>query len=157
MSKEKVLIGRCTKCESFVSSDDFRDKETMEVFAKKGLCQDCQDGIIKFGIDWFIHKFEEIPEEKWTEGAYQKGGALCALGFCGELSSKEPTIESISLEKLFEEYQLRVSLVNDGECPLYQQDTPKKRIVSALLDIRQKELDKYANQASEGETKVKTM
>ena len=158
MEEEHILIGRCTKCESFVGSIDFNDKKSMKIFAKKGLCQNCQDGVVKFGIDFFIHKFKDILDSKWTTRAYKKNGGLCALGHCGEFDSNDPTPQSIALEKIFEEYDLDVSLVNDGECLLYLQKTPKERILSALNDIRKKELRKYANnQTPKSKIKIKAM
>jgi hypothetical protein len=33
--------------------------------------------------DYFIAKFEAIPEELWTTRVFRDGGKCCAMGHCG--------------------------------------------------------------------------
>jgi len=39
-----------------------------------------------YDVDYFIQKFEAIPEEKWTAGMYYNSEteACCVLGHCGD-------------------------------------------------------------------------
>lgn len=92
---------------------------------------------------YFIEKFEAIPEEKWTVGEYEDGGRCCALGHCGVRAGHPLTPEEDALTMLFlkadAENTLIVSRVNDGFDPRYPQPTPKQRILAALRDIAAKE------------------
>lgn len=138
MKSEHILIGRCISCNDFVFSDDFDNEQVLEKFGEGGLCLACQKGI-KFGVNYFINKFENILDDKWTISTYKdKEDRCCALGHCGEFNSKLPTKESIALDKIFQKScGLRVSLVNDGECPKYLQKSPRQRILAALYDIKE--------------------
>jgi hypothetical protein len=97
-----------------------------------------------YDVDYFINKFEAIPEEKWITLAFGSAGAHCALGHCGcdedENGTRLHTIESAALENLFlQNVKVSVMNVNDYTGPdfrLYQQPTPKQRILAALYDIK---------------------
>ncbi len=84
-----------------------------------------------YDVDYFIAKFEAIPEELWCVDAYTKGRKHCARGFCGETSDKE-TREGIALEKLIR----WPAMINDGGRSNYKQPTPKQRILAALYDVK---------------------
>lgn len=135
---EKMLLGKCQKCEIVIYNIDLTESELKE-FAADGLCSKCQKKktLKEFDIDYFIQKFSKIPADQWTKASYKdKKGHYDALGHCGETDSKNPTTESLALEDIFQKADLRVSLVNDGECDKYKQATPKDRILTALNDIR---------------------
>jgi hypothetical protein len=132
---KKMLLGRCVSCNEFVHDSDFRTDQQLDTFAKKGLCHNCQ-GTEKYDANYFIQKFEQISDDLWTESGYSDGDKHCALGHCGELNSSEPTVESENLDSLFSKHDLRVSLVNDGMCSRYTQESPKTRILAALYDIK---------------------
>jgi hypothetical protein len=96
-----------------------------------------------YTVDYFIAKFEAIPNEKWTTGLYvdRWGQASCALGHCGvrahEVDIAVPQ-EAIQLRNLFERHPrcLSVTDVNDRNDPNFQQETPKARILAALREIK---------------------
>lgn len=37
----------------------------------------------KYTPEYFLNKFSEIPNSKWTTGELRNGDKCCALGFCG--------------------------------------------------------------------------
>lgn len=99
--------------------------------------------------EYFIKKFEAIPEEKWTKSTLCDGqGAYCALGHCGmdHLHRGSITDEARALMKLFgadfddeDDGQLFRSVYkyNDWEGEFgYLGETPKKRIIAALRSLK---------------------
>lgn len=107
----------------------------------------------KYDVDYFIKKFEAIPEEKWYQGTYfnEDKTAFCALGHCGQKDYKH-TKQSIALINIFKKADkaLNVYNVNDGnynwysdvyiegfrDFNIYLGDTPKERILNALYNIK---------------------
>ena len=90
---------------------------------------------MKFTPDYFIKKFDAIPESKWTTNAFKdKNGCKCALGHCGFTTGK-PTPEGFALAEWFRFIKTSVISVNDG---FYRElgSTPKERILNALLHIK---------------------
>lgn len=89
----------------------------------------------EYTVDYFINKFEAIPEDEWFVGYFQNeynSKQKCALGHCDYdniSSSKEGRI----LINLLNGY---VSEINDGKHTQYQQTTPKQRILAALYDVK---------------------
>lgn len=124
-----------------------------------------------YDIDYFINKFEAIPEEKWTKGMFENNGKHCANGHCGVNGDNYnmPPAEALALAEIlhplrnkswvsFGEYIPIFSVtvnINDGFAPEYQQPTPKQRILAALYDIRDME-KKDTGKATE-QPKVKTV
>ena len=101
-----------------------------------------------YNVDYFIKKFEAIPEENWTVGVYEDGDKCCAMGHCGirDDFSVPDTYESRELFRLiFSNYSCHVTNINDGEIEGYQQPTPKQRILAALYDIKKLEQPQYDN------------
>lgn len=98
----------------------------------------------EFDADYFIEKFEAIPDNLWiccTLGNY--GEAHCALGHCGasaNLEWSEQPKEVQALDGLFRGFgdYNTVTRINDGDNPHYQQSTPKARVLAALIDIKEK-------------------
>lgn len=106
----------------------------------------------QFTVDYFLDKFEKIPEDNWITNKWNVGDACCANGHCGVRSALyvRGTDESRALAKLFEiipasningdkflaYHWQRVSQVNDGLIKEYQQPTAKQRILAALRDIK---------------------
>lgn len=106
-----------------------------------------------YTVDYFINKFEAIPEEEWAPNA-----TSCAYTLCGQYTAGYKT-ECPALSELFEslhhlsEIQQKrdlagdtyhgwswlVAVINDdlpsNDTP-YKQPTPKQRILAALYDIK---------------------
>lgn len=114
---------------------------------------------MKYTVDYFIAKFQVIPDKLWiTNRLIRKRVFLptkcCAQGFCltpeqrkgvnagGTHVSVNPfqLQEVVELAELFGG-SLRVSHINNGVDPRYQQPTPKLRILAALQDIKAKQED----------------
>lgn len=110
------------------------------------------------GVDYFIRKFEPIPEYNWTVNTFVDYDKCCANGHCGIYSENQTTEEAQALitvlrntiitpknvqihfinTKRFNQgaYSFKAALINDGETKEYQQPTPKQRILAALYDIK---------------------
>lgn len=98
----------------------------------------------EYTVDYFIEKFEAIPDEKWCTGVFEDmTGACCALGHCG-YRGYNVTDESRSLSRLFGRYH-QVGCINDGdelgdgEIVEKYGYTPKERILNALREIKSKD------------------
>lgn len=99
---------------------------------------------MNYDVDYFIRKFEAIPEEKWLQKNMffdRDLGKGCAIGWCGFFKPTgefvDRTPESKALIELFLKHIRRdVILINDGDVPQYNQPTPRQRILAALHDIR---------------------
>jgi hypothetical protein len=94
---------------------------------------------MNYDVDYFIAKFEAIPEERWCEGTYDDlTGRHCALGHCGIRfeAGKSSNPEGDALVKLTATEAVNI---NDGHDGRYEQPTPKQRIIAALLDIKSKQ------------------
>jgi hypothetical protein len=105
-----------------------------------------------YNVNYFISKFEAIPEESWTILTLcDDQGRRCALGHCGV--TKDPvtqdeiyTQESEALVDIFAvstNYpNSSVALINDGLCWMAPgEETPKKRILAALALVRKEILN----------------
>lgn len=91
---------------------------------------------MKYTVDYFIQKFEAIPEDNWITEKYSNDLGCCALGWCGE-KSFHYTDESRALDNLFyNEFRVGPSRINDKGYAAYQQPNPKARVLAALYDIK---------------------
>lgn len=87
-----------------------------------------------YTVDYFIRKFEAIPEERWCVYVTDDGnGRHCAYGHC--LHNDAVTPESMALIELFPLNE-NAAVINNGHSPRYPQPTPKQRILAALHDIK---------------------
>ncbi len=114
----------------------------------------------KYTVDYFIEKFEAIPEENWTRGSISDGNCKCALGHCGVVQSDDGgwilNDESKALGNLFYgnesirvKYEFDSDYVADERIDIvwnindiYRDDmglTPKKRILRALEMVKNNE------------------
>lgn len=93
---------------------------------------------VKMDVDYFINKFEAIPDELWTTNQYHDNGKSCAMGHCGATERMQRTEESAAFEALFVRRLLNIPCINDGQYSQYPQPTPKARILAALSDIKQR-------------------
>lgn len=84
---------------------------------------------MNYDKDYFIRKFEAIPEENWCMNSYGIAGVHCAFGHCGSTLKKAKTDESIALASLLPE---NGTLINDRQNTFYPESTPKQRILGAL-------------------------
>lgn len=109
---------------------------------------------VSFDCNYFLNKFEKIPEHLWITGDWEKNSKMCANGHCG-VKNGNMNYESIALNDLFKIIPLTVKDcfkhmfhldggcsyertvgVNDGYCNEYNQPTPRLRILAALNDIK---------------------
>lgn len=99
-------------------------------------------------VNDFINFFEPIPEDKWC--IYQlenNAGQRCAMGHVlgGGISRLNDDTRKLT-HGLFK-IARNIIDVNNGVNRLYQQETPKQRVLSALYDIRDQQ--NAVNQAVE--------
>lgn len=96
---------------------------------------------MKYTAKYFINKFSKIPDDKWCMGKYTDGYACCALGHCGATNTDPTTRETAHLEALFRRLGTSAPSINDvrylspGIEPSHLGDTPKERVIDALLLI----------------------
>ncbi len=97
----------------------------------------------EFTLDYFIAKFESIPEDKWTTcGLYKENGRYCALGHCG-------MDKGLSMSKVPEAYALYkltlgilgysiITQVNDNTSIKFAVlgATPKQRVLAYLKQLK---------------------
>lgn len=128
---------------------------------------------MEYDVNFFINKFEAIPENKWCVRQWRSFmGQYCAQWHCMTdktityLTKKsiildngpyyKPTeketntilAEVKALTKIFGKSNTYIADINNGDDPEYQQDTPKKRILAKLYDIKK---------LQEPQVKVKTV
>jgi hypothetical protein len=89
-----------------------------------------------YTVDYFIQKFEAIPDELWCVGEFvDVGGRCCAAGHCGARlnggNSNKPEYMAIQKALGFHIYD-----INDGKLSTYPQPTPRARILAALRDVK---------------------
>lgn len=96
-----------------------------------------------YTVDYFIRKFEAIPEGKWCTLFLTRGiDRHCALGHCGTTESPTSadyhyTDEGQALVDIFYDHMAIGPLtINDDGGEKYKQPTPKQRILAALYDIK---------------------
>lgn len=102
-----------------------------------------------YTVDYFINKFEAIPEGRWTTGVFVIGNKCCANGFCGLTNDKRFNEEAGALADLLmplaekcrgqyndEKIFWVTANINDGFISEYNQSTPKRRILAALHDVK---------------------
>lgn len=102
-----------------------------------------------YTVDYFIDKFQAIPENEWTTHTHSDcNGRKCALGHCLTpealaIFERQWKVEgSASRVPLSEEYYAiqvlcpHIHWINNDEDPDYQQATPKARVLAALADIK---------------------
>lgn len=116
---------------------------------------------MNYDVNYFIKKFEAIPEKLWCIKKFKKVSLFsiksCAQGHCmtTEFADKfkREMVSYPSDVKLNPEWwglvtlfggvdnncNLIVAVVNNGVDGRYQQPTPKQRILAALYDIRDKQ------------------
>lgn len=81
-------------------------------------------------IDYFINKFEAIPEDKWCcHKLTGEGDTHCVLGHCS-------ADEQFALYKLCTAFEMSPVSVNDGRVARFNQPTPKARILAAMRDMQ---------------------
>jgi hypothetical protein len=90
----------------------------------------------KFTVDYFIDKFERLPDSEWCTGTLYNGrGQKCAVGHC-PYSDEYKFEEREALWTLFKAILVMPAQVNDAHSPKYQQPSPKARVLAALRDIK---------------------
>jgi hypothetical protein len=89
---------------------------------------------MQYTVDYFIKKFEAIPEDKITGSIWwsAESNCGCAHGHCGVRYEKGETEESRGLLVFLP----LASAITVGTHSRYQQPTPKQRILAALYDIK---------------------
>lgn len=112
-----------------------------------------------YTIEYFINKLSVIPENNWYVGDYENpfdSSQKCAAGWCGGNKNNQESVEATKFYHVFSKLGngLTIADVNDGKTPLYQQHTPKQRIMSALYDIYEKIYGRKYQQPVEPREKV---
>jgi hypothetical protein len=92
----------------------------------------------EYTVEYFIKKFQAIPEDLWMTGQLQKDGKRCAFGHCDPIQGYMCK-EGLALSKALQKPTLSIALINDGGHVSYKQPTAKQRILAALYDIKAKE------------------
>lgn len=100
-----------------------------------------------YNVDYFIKKFEAIPENQWITGGLGYKGRHCALGHCGVTNLSHHNKESSALGQLLglscpgEVWKINdLAAWSDPVCDPYRHlPTPKQRILAALLDVKAKQ------------------
>lgn len=98
---------------------------------------------MNYTVDYFIKKFEAIPEYDFGSGSIS---SHCIYWHCDYTCSYKGQIAN-ALTEIFDKAfgiipdrngnkQYFVYEINDGFNPSYQQPTPKQRILAALADIK---------------------
>lgn len=90
---------------------------------------------MKYNLEYFIAKFESIPEYKWLCGEFsdEYGECKCALGHCG-VRQETDTPEG---DYLLELTDFDIAEVNDGVRGYDTLgSTPKQRVVNYLKSLR---------------------
>lgn len=101
-----------------------------------------------YTVDYFITKLSAIPEDRWCVGTLQDStGRRCALGhFHPAFNRPDPLYCGDDLGDFImlfhDNLKTAAYMVNNGDCPHYQQTTPKQRILAALYDIKAKQQPK---------------
>lgn len=112
-----------------------------------------------YTVDYFIKKFEAIPEDSWCTGQFVDhfSGQRCAQGHClmnyknneaiddrldawcrlnFKVLHPDVDTEIYHFLELFESANINVADVNNGNHFCFTQPTPKQRILAALYDIK---------------------
>lgn len=90
--------------------------------------------------DYFIDKFELIPENEWCTNFHAMDNRRDPLGHCGRRTGVF-TAESDRLQNLDNEGRAilgtSITSANDGQAFRYNQDTPKQRTLAWLRDAKE--------------------
>lgn len=113
-----------------------------------------------YTIDYFIEKFQDIPEDEWSdETLLNSYDQRCAQGHCMRKIEITAMLKSFyilntndyicklrsfnseleALNNIFGEDEdgLIIAKINNGYHNKYQQSTPKQRVLAALYDLKQ--------------------
>lgn len=88
-------------------------------------------------LEYFIDKFEKIPEENWhveNYFDYDHPEKRCALGHCGMISQVATAEGAALIDLTYKNGFSRISSINDGKDTIYTQPTPKQRVLAYLRD-----------------------
>lgn len=98
---------------------------------------------MEYTVDYFIKKFQAIPEELWCiEERNNRLGQRCAHGHCSDAGGYGLTEEELGLKAIaianpdIMDGAEGFAYINNGIHPRYQQRTPKQRTLAALYDIK---------------------
>jgi hypothetical protein len=92
----------------------------------------------KYTKEYFINKFESIPEEQWVAFYFEHEGKKSAMGHCGVVGrgplnkSGVPTKEARALASLSKH---DVEEINDGFNDSFKQCSPKQRVLAWLKTL----------------------
>lgn len=97
---------------------------------------------MKYDAQYFIEKFEAIPDELWCIGHSthpDNAESHCALGHCGTRKGIALNMfeDARALWNMFLTDDNDIASINDGTDERYQQRTPKERILAALRDAKE--------------------
>lgn len=91
----------------------------------------------KFNKQYFIAKFEAIPENHWCVGNTENmDGQRCAIGHCVQNDGETLDEEEAEALKVLFVTSGSIADINDNKNSTYKQPTPKQRVLAALRDIK---------------------
>lgn len=96
-----------------------------------------------YDVNYFIAKFEAIPEHFWICGSFNDKTGLkhCALGFCVHIRQRRTDppydTEFNALVEIFKCRGFDVVRVNDGTYEGVVKTSPRERILAKLYDFKQ--------------------
>lgn len=97
-----------------------------------------------YDVNYFIKKFEAIPEENIIANVYGTMERGCAMGLCQRNGKEHLALYDLFNENIGHTDDVTSAVtVNNGNHPCYQQPTPKQRILAALNDIKKMQEPKY--------------
>lgn len=93
---------------------------------------------LKYDLDYFIQKFENISDESCTIGVMCKGGQgeplkYDCLGHCRDQHGKFNRAEQLALLSIAR----NPVQCWDGRLPGYSQATPRQRLLKLLYDLKE--------------------
>jgi len=97
----------------------------------------------EYTLEYFIAKFEAIPEDKWTTATTgDSEGRHCAMGHCGaKNSSFDAPIHNEEVKSLLlltgqeKDRFPTITHVNDDTYPFRYGKTPKQRVINYLKSL----------------------
>lgn len=89
--------------------------------------------------DYFLAKWEAIPEDMWLVGSTgDSGGPRCVLGHT--LNGQNVTEETTALYEIFNPLHSSPATVNNGNDNRFKQPTPKERVIAAAKFSKEQKL-----------------
>lgn len=93
---------------------------------------------MEYTVDFLISFFKNIPEEKFCQFLSDGKGARCYIGHC---SGRSERLRNIFASKLSRHLNTDAGTIAYGNHSIYNEKSMKDRIVHALNDIKDNEIE----------------